>query len=81
MLKLEIHTKLSPQEAIERMKTFFGKGGLGLEMTDEASQCLNFEGGGGFVTATVCPEEKATRIDVETQEWEYQVKKFSSSLP
>lgn len=81
MLKLEIHTKLSHQEVIERLKSFFGKGGLGLEIMEEASQCLNFEGGGGFVTATVCPEEGNTKIDLETQEWEYQVKKFSSSLP
>jgi hypothetical protein len=81
MLKLEVQTKLSHQEAIERLKSFFGKGGLGLEIKDEASQCLTFEGGGGFVTATVCPGEGNTRIDLETQEWEYQVKKFSSSLP
>jgi len=80
MLKLEIRTKLTPEKATERLKSFFGKGGLGLEITDDAPQCLYFEGGGGFVRATVCPEEKDTRIDIETQEWEYQVKKFSSSL-
>jgi hypothetical protein len=81
MLNLECKTKLSQEEALERVRRFFGKGGLGLELADEAPQCLSFVGGGGYVNATVCPEEAQTRIDLVTQEWDYQVKKFASSLP
>ena len=81
MLNLEVRTRLSREEVIQRLKKFFGKGGLGLEVTEEASQCVAFEGGGGHVTATLCPEEGKIRITLVTQEWENQVKKFASSLP
>lgn len=81
MLNLEVRTKLSQEEAVQQLKKFFGKGGLGLDVTGESPQCLTFEGGGGHVTATLCPEEGKTRITLVTQEWDYQVKKFASGLP
>ena len=81
MLNLEVRTKLSQGEAIQRLKKFFGKEGLGLNVTEEAPQCVVFEGGGGHVTATLCPEEGKIRITLMTQEWENQVKKFASGLP
>jgi hypothetical protein len=81
MLKLEVQTKLSQEKTVEALKNYFGKGGLGLDITEETPQCLTFEGGGGYVTATVCPEANKTRIDFQTQEWDYQIKKFSSTLP
>lgn len=81
MLNLDVRTKAAQKEVIERLKSYFGKGGLGLELTEEGSQCLTFEGGGGHVTATLCQEEGKTRINLVTQEWDFQVKKFASSLP
>jgi len=78
MTKLEGKSKRSPEEVVEELKRFFGKGGLGLEMTNETSECLYFEGGGGYVTATVCSEKGETRVNLVTQEWDYQVKKFIS---
>jgi hypothetical protein len=81
MINLEVKTKLKQEEVVDRLKKFFGKGGLGLEIVEEAPQCLTFEGGGGHVTATVCPEEGKTRINLVSQEWDSQVKKFASSLP
>jgi hypothetical protein len=81
MLKLEVTARCSREKAIEALKSYFGKGGVGLELTEETPECLTFEGGGGFVTASVCPGDGQTRIDLQTQEWDYQVRKFSSSLP
>jgi len=81
MINLEVTTKLGQVEAMERLKRFFGKGGLGLDLSEEAPQCLSFEGGGGYVTPTLCPEEGKTRIDLVSQEWDDQVKKFASGLP
>jgi hypothetical protein len=81
MINLEVKTKLSQEEIVKRLKKFFGKGGLGLDITEESPQCLNFEGGGGYVTATLCLEEGKTRIDLVTQEWDHQVKEFASGLP
>ena len=81
MLNLEVRTKAAEKEVMGILKKYFGKGGLGLELTDEGPQCLTFEGGGGHVTATLCQEEGKTRINLVTQEWDFQVKKFASSLP
>ena len=81
MINLEVKTKLSPRESMDRLKNFFGKGGLGLDISEETPQCLTFEGGGGHVTATLCSEGDKTRINLVAQEWDVQVKKFASSLP
>jgi hypothetical protein len=81
MLNLEVRTRLSQEETSQQLKKFFGKGGMGLEITEETPQCLTFEGGGGYVTASLCPDEGKTRVTLVTQEWDYQVKKFASGLP
>ena len=81
MLNLEVKTKLSTEEVTKRARRFFGKDGLGLEVSEENPQCLSFEGGGGYVTATLCSEGEKTRVTLVTQEWDFQVKEFASSLP
>jgi hypothetical protein len=80
MLNMECRTGLPGQKVIERLKKFFGSGGLGLDLTEEAEGCLTFSGGGGYVTATLCEEKGKIRVDLETREWEYQVKEFASTL-
>ena len=81
MLNLELKTKLSVEDTLDRIKTYFGKGGLGLEMKDETGDCLNFEGSGGYINATVCADDKKTKIDLVGREWEIQMKEFASKLP
>jgi hypothetical protein len=80
MINLEAKTKLNPEEVVNRLKKFFGKGGLGLELTEDAPLCLTFQGGGGYVTATLCLEEGKTRINLVSQEWDRQVKEFVSGV-
>ena len=80
MINLEARTKFTPEQVASSLKKFFGKGGLGLELTEDAPQCLTFEGGGGYVTATFYLEEGKTRINLVAQEWDYQVKEFVSGL-
>ena len=80
MLKMEVNSKLSPEKIVDKLKGFFGESGLGLRLEDESDQCLSFHGGGGYVTATLCPEGSKTRIEFVTQEWEIQVKNFASDL-
>jgi hypothetical protein len=80
MLNLEVRTKLSKEEATARVKKFFGDGGQGLSLTDETGSCLSFEGGGGYVTVTVTAEAGTARIELVTQEWEFQVKEFAATL-
>jgi hypothetical protein len=81
MINLESKTKLSKKELGERLKKFFGKGGLGLEVCEDTPQCLSFEGGGGYVTATIRTEEGKTRVTLVSQEWEHQLKEFAAELP
>lgn len=81
MINLEAQTKLTKNEVVDRLKKFFGKGGLGLDLCEDTAQCLSFEGGGGYVTATVVSEEKKTRVALVSQEWDQQVKKFAADLP
>ena len=80
MLNISRETNLSPEEIKQKTKDFFGQNGLKLELTEEAPDCLNFSGGGGYVTATIFPEEGKNRVDIVTMEWEYHVKEFMSSL-
>lgn len=80
MLKLEVKTKLSPEEVMDRVKLSFGARGLGLDCKEENPQCLTFEGGGGYVNATACKEQGEIKVHLVTQEWDYHVKEFASKL-
>jgi hypothetical protein len=81
MINLEGKTKLTTAETLKRLKKYFGKGGQGLEVTEENPSCISFSGGGGYVNATVCSEEGITKVNLVAQEWEYQAKEFLSQLP
>ncbi len=68
-------TKLGPKEVLDLAAKYFGEGGLALEMTSRDDCCVSFVGGGGHVTVTVI-EGKKTEVNLETREWDYQVKHF-----
>lgn len=80
MLNMSKETSLSPEEIKQKTRDYFGEKGLKLEVTEDEGDCLSFSGGGGYVTATVCSEEGKNRVDIVTQEWEYDVKEFLSRL-
>ena len=80
MLNISGKTKLTLEQTKQKAKDFFGPKGLKLEVTEDANDHMIFEGGGGYVDVTFCEEEKKNRVDIVTQEWEYQVKKFLSEL-
>jgi hypothetical protein len=79
MLSMEYRSRLKPEEVITRLKEYFGRD-LGLALAEEKPGCLTFEGGGGFVTATLCEENKKTKIEIVTREWGPQVQAFISRL-
>ena len=80
MLKLEVKTKLSPEEAIRRAVEFFGPGGYGLEVREQGNCCAYFEGGGGGISVTASAEGKGALVDLESREWDYQVQEFSRKI-
>jgi hypothetical protein len=80
MLKLNVRTKLKPEEVIKKAQGFFGPGGYGLKVNEQSDTCAYFEGGGGGVEITTCTNEKGTSVDLETREWEYQVREFARQI-
>ena len=62
---------------IEEMAKKYFKG-EGLELEEENKTCLDFKGGGGYVSVKFCSRDRENRVDVEfeTSEWDKQVKKF-----
>lgn len=79
-MSITAETKLSPGEAITRAVQYFGKGGLGLEIESQCGDCVTFTGGGGSVGVVACPQEKGTSVEIESREWDYQVKSFLDKL-
>jgi hypothetical protein len=77
MMRYGTDTKLTTSEVLDKSAEYFGEGGLGLEVESRDECCISLVGGGGHVTVTVVEGDK-TSVDVETREWDYQVKKFIS---
>ncbi len=77
MARYGVDTKLSASEVLDRAQQYFGEAGLGLEVISRDNCCLSLGGGGGHVTITVVEGDK-TSVDLETREWDYQVKRFMS---
>jgi hypothetical protein len=89
-------SKLSPDKVMEKALEFFGPGGLGLEVKEQGEDCATFEGGGGHVFVQVCEKGPAlsgvegpvlsgvegigSEVDLETREWDYQVKQFMGKI-
>jgi hypothetical protein len=80
MIHLGKESKLSPTKVLERAIEFFGPDGIGLEVKEQDEGCARFEGGGGYVFVQVCEKEKGTEVDLESREWEYQVKQFMGKI-
>ena len=80
MLKLNVKTKRKPEEVVKEALGFFGPDGYGLKITEQSDSCASFEGGGGAVTVFACNEDKGTSVDLETREWDYQVKEFATKI-
>jgi len=80
MIRITRQTRLNPAAIIDRASDYFGEGGEGLEEKERSPCCISFEGAGGYVAVTVVDEDNHRLIDVETREFEYQVKRFLERL-
>jgi hypothetical protein len=81
VLSMDVRTTLSVEELGKRLKAFFGKEGLGLDVKEDRPGCITFAGGGGYVSTDFCPEGEKTRLHITTSERAVQVKRFVSELP
>jgi hypothetical protein len=80
MARYSVETKLSSEQALERAEAFFGQGSLGLEMTERGDCCAHFVGGGGHVRVTAVAGDLWTTVELETREWDYDVKRFMREM-
>jgi hypothetical protein len=80
MLKLNVRTKSKPEDVVKKALEFFGPGGYGLKITEQSDTCALFEGGGGGIDVTACSDDNGTSVDLETREWEYQVREFARKI-
>jgi hypothetical protein len=76
MLKLSTKSKLSPADVIKRAVKYFGPEGYGLKVEEQEKCCVYFEGGGGGVRVSASEQKKGSTVDLESVEWDYQVKEF-----
>ncbi len=80
MINLEVKSKLNPEEVVKRAVNFFGPKGYGLEVKEQSESCAYFEGGGGGVEVTACIKENQTSVELQSREWDFQVKEFINKI-
>jgi len=80
MIRLTKPTRLESNDVIARASAFFGKDGEALTEKQRNVCCIAFEGSGGYVTVFVMDEDNRRTVDVETREFEYQVKRFLETI-
>ncbi len=80
MLRLNVRTKSKPEDVVKKAIEVFGPSGYGMEVTQQTDSCANFVGSGGDVNIVTCTDDKGTSVDLETHEWEYQVKEFADKI-
>ena len=76
MARYGVETKLSPGQAVAKAVAWFGEQGLGLEMTERGERYAAFVGGGGHVRITATVAKENTTLELETREWDHNVKQF-----
>jgi hypothetical protein len=80
MARYSVETKLGPEQTIQKSVSFFGQGGVGLDVTEQGDCCAHFVGGGGHVHVTVAAGERRTTVELETREWDYDVRQFMHKI-
>ena len=80
MFTMETKSKKSPEEIIKQAVKFFGPEGYQLEIKEQTDSWAVFEGGGGGIEVTACPEGKETSVELSSKEWDHQVKEFIGKL-
>lgn len=80
MINLELKTKLNPEEVVKRAIEFFGPEGYGLEIKEQSENCVYFEGGGGGVEVTASIKDNEISVELQSREWDFQVKEFIDKI-
>jgi hypothetical protein len=80
MLNISTKTKLTPEEAVNKVVKYFGPNGYKLKVVQLTETMAYLEGGGGSVSVTATREDNKTSLEFISVEWDYQVKEFIKSI-
>ena len=80
MARYAKESRLKPLNILKKAEEFFGPGGLGLEVGEQGLLSAHFEGGGGYVSIWVRKADKGSEVELETREWDYQVRQFMGKI-
>ena len=84
MLRMGKKTSKTVKEVLAAATDYFGPGGVGLDIIPAGPQTVQFRGGGGYVQvkAETVEEDGETKtdIDIQSKEWDYDVKRFLGQL-
>jgi hypothetical protein len=80
MIRISKTSRISADQIIARAARFFGKDGEGLAETERGACCIYLTGAGGHVMVQVSEQNNQRTVDIESREFEYQVKKFLDTL-
>jgi hypothetical protein len=80
MIRLGTKTRKDPTKVLDQAVEFFGPQGLGLEVRRRAADSVYFAGSIGHVQVTAIAENDSTDVDIESQEWEYDAKRFLEKI-
>ncbi len=80
MINLGKQSKLMPAEVVQKAREFFGPGGLGLKVNEAGDCCARFEGGGGYVNVDAATAARGSDVNVTSQEWEQQARRFLEKI-
>jgi hypothetical protein len=80
-LSMDVRTAEPAADLRERLKRFFGNGGLGLELKADGNDGLIFETGGNVVAAVLLSEGRKTRLRITTNGRTAAVRRFVTTLP
>jgi len=80
MLRIAKNSKRKPEEIMVIATAFFGPQGTGLKIKPRGENSVEFFGGGGFVLLEITPDEAGSEVEIQTREWEYDVKQFLQEI-
>jgi hypothetical protein len=67
------NTRLEPKIVLKKAEDYFGA--LGLKLSSKEENGISWDGPVGYVTIRIYPGEES-EVDINTVEWDSQVKKF-----
>lgn len=81
-LRMGKETKASPEAVIEKAVSFFGREGVGLTLVQRSTNSAYFTQAEGHVQVVATPikDGRKTDVDVQTREWDYDVKRFMTKI-